>query len=88
KKFSILILRITMLFFLFFAALIKIDVVWLLGDIGGGMTAWLNLFAILFMQGIVIKCLRDFQEKASGHRSLEFNSEIAGIENADFWKNK
>ncbi|WP_241211305.1 alanine:cation symporter family protein [Brevibacterium aurantiacum] len=36
---------------------------WALGDIGVGLMAWLNIIAILILQGPAFKLLRDFERQ-------------------------
>lgn len=58
---------------------------WALGDIGVGATAWLNIIAILFLQGPALKALKDYSEQKKAGVDPQFNPEALGIRNADFW---
>lgn len=58
---------------------------WALGDIGVGLTAWLNIIAILFLQVPAHKALWDYRKQKKAGLDPHFNPEALGIKNADFW---
>ncbi|AKK07187.1 amino acid carrier protein [Corynebacterium mustelae] len=58
---------------------------WALGDIGVGLTAWLNIIAILFLQVPAHKALWDYRKQKKAGRDPQFDPEALGIKNADFW---
>ena len=58
---------------------------WSLGDIGVGLTAWLNIIAILFLQVPAHKALWDYRKQKKAGLDPHFNPEELGIKNADFW---
>ena len=39
------------------------DAVWTLGDIGLGLTTWINIIVLLILCPMAIKALKDFEEK-------------------------
>ncbi|MCS4535949.1 sodium:alanine symporter family protein [Corynebacterium sp. HS2168-gen11] len=59
---------------------------WALGDIGVGMTAWLNILAILFLQIPAHKALRDYQRQKRAGEDPVFDPVALGIRNAEFWE--
>ncbi|MFC0358282.1 MULTISPECIES: alanine/glycine:cation symporter family protein [Kytococcus] len=58
---------------------------WTLGDIGVGLMAWLNIIAILILQGPAVKALKDYQRQLKEGRDPQFDPREIGITNADFW---
>lgn len=58
---------------------------WALGDIGVGLTAWLNIIAILFLQVPAHKALWDYRKQKKAGLDPQFDPEALGIKNADFW---
>ncbi|MCS4490115.1 sodium:alanine symporter family protein [Corynebacterium sp. ES2775-CONJ] len=61
---------------------------WALGDIGVGMTAWLNIIAILILQIPAHKALRDYQRQKKAGVDPQFDPAAIGIKNADFWEER
>ncbi|GAB2536775.1 alanine/glycine:cation symporter family protein [Brachybacterium huguangmaarense] len=59
---------------------------WALGDIGVGAMAWLNIVAILILQGPALKALKDYQEQKKRGLDPQFDPRPLGIRNADFWE--
>ncbi|MDN6378312.1 MAG: alanine:cation symporter family protein [Brevibacterium aurantiacum] len=58
---------------------------WALGDIGVGLMAWLNIIAILILQGPAFKLLRDFERQRKQGLDPVFDPKALNIRNADFW---
>ena len=61
------------------------DLAWAMGDIGIGMMAWVNFIAILLLQGIAFKCLRDYEEQKHLGLDPTFDPAKLGITNAEYW---
>ncbi|MCQ4618139.1 alanine:cation symporter family protein [Corynebacterium sp. CCUG 59401] len=59
---------------------------WALGDIGVGVTAWLNIVAILVLQVPALKCLWDYRRQKKAGLDPQFDPEAVGIRNATFWQ--
>lgn len=80
-------LRVAVLFVIFFTAINTMTLAWDLADIGVGMMAWLNLIAIVLLRKIAIKVFTDFEaQHRSGIKDPVFHPDNLGIENADIWK--
>lgn len=83
------VLKIGLLASVFYGTVKTADLAWGLGDIGVGLMAWLNIFAIIiifFVAKPAIKALRDYeQQKDNNVEKYEFDPEKLGIKNADFW---
>lgn len=61
---------------------------WALGDIGVGAMAWLNILAIIVLQGPALKVLKDFRAQKRGGLDPQFDPRNLGIRNAPFWEER
>ncbi|MGO2586087.1 MAG: alanine/glycine:cation symporter family protein [Brachybacterium tyrofermentans] len=59
---------------------------WALGDIGVGAMAWLNVVAILILQGPALKALKDYRQQKKQGLDPQFDPRKLGIKNAEFWE--
>ncbi len=85
------ILKFVLIGMTYFGAVKSSDMAWMMGDIGVGLMAWLNIVAILFLSNIAMKCFKDYERQMKeGKASAEitFDPIPLGIKNADFWENK
>lgn len=66
--------------------------IWNMGDVGVGLTAWLNIVGILvmfFMVKPTINALKDYEEqKKAGVTNYTFDPVKLGIKNATFWEDR
>ncbi|MGL4485242.1 MAG: alanine/glycine:cation symporter family protein, partial [Anaerovoracaceae bacterium] len=85
RKVLTLILRLIMVAIVFISCLFTSTTAWAVGDIGVGMTAWLNIVAILILQVPALKCLKDFEEQRKQGIDPVFDPVKLGIKNADIW---
>lgn len=89
---SITILKLGMIFAIFYGAVKAATLAWGLGDIGVGLMAWINIIGILiifFMGRPALKALKDYEEqRKAGAKTYTFDPEKLGIKNAKFWQNK
>ena len=88
---ELVLLKLVLITSVFYGTIRSADLAWMLGDIGVGLMAWLNIIGILilfFMGRPAIKALRDYErQKLSGTKTYTFDPDSLGIRNADFWKN-
>jgi AGCS family alanine or glycine:cation symporter len=61
---------------------------WDLGDMGVGLMAWLNIIAILILQGPALKALRDYEAQKKQGLDPVFDPDKLDIRNADFWRKR
>ena len=61
---------------------------WVLGDIGVGATAWLNIIGILIIQKPALKALKDYYAQKKAGKDPQFDPEALGIKNATFWEKR
>ncbi|MDO4450944.1 MAG: alanine/glycine:cation symporter family protein [Moraxella sp.] len=66
--------------------------IWDMGDVGVGMTAWLNIVGILimfFMLKPTMNSLKDYEEqRRAGVKNYTFDPVKLGIKNATFWEDR
>ncbi|WP_200979055.1 sodium:alanine symporter family protein [Echinicola sp. 20G] len=78
-------LRILILVATFYGAIRTAEVAWMMGDIGVGVMAWLNVIAILLLGRPALLALKDYQRQQKEGKDPVFKAKEAGIKNADFW---
>jgi AGCS family alanine or glycine:cation symporter len=87
-----LMLKIGLLASAFYGTIRAAGLAWALGDIGGGLMAWLNIVGILIIylaRGPAMRALRDYEsQQKAGVAHYRFDPESLGIQNADFWVEK
>ncbi|MFD2166778.1 alanine/glycine:cation symporter family protein [Thalassotalea euphylliae] len=87
-----LVLKVGIMAAVFYGTIAEPSAAWVLGDIGVGLMAWLNIIGILiifFMAKPAIKALKDYErQQKEGVEEYTFDPESLGIENADIWKDK
>lgn len=59
---------------------------WVMGDIGVGLMAWLNIVGILILQKPAFKALRDFERQQKLGLDPVFDPKPLGIIGATFWE--
>lgn len=68
-----------------FGTLKASSLIWAMADVGVGMMAYLNLIAILILQGPAFRALRDYEvQKRTGVNPV-FHPEQLGIRGANYW---
>ena len=82
---AIFVLRVIFLVGTAYSSMKSADLAWAMGDIGIGMMAWVNFIAILLLQGIAFKCLRDYEEQKHLGLDPTFDPAKLGITNAEYW---
>ena len=61
ERCCIWIFRFSLLVMVVFGSLHEADIIWQLGDIGVGLTAWINVIVLLLLCPQAIKALREFE---------------------------
>lgn len=86
RKWMIWALRVLILGATFFGTMRSAELAWMMGDIGVGIMAWLNLVAIFLLRKPALKALRDYEQKRKkGIEDPDFDPEALGIKNAELW---
>jgi AGCS family alanine or glycine:cation symporter len=74
-----------MLLAVFYGSVKTAESAWVLGDIGVGVMAWLNIVAILLLQKPALVALKDYQKQRKQGLDPHFNATACGIKNAEGW---
>ena len=80
-------LKILTICTVFYGSLRSANTAWLLGDIGMGAMAWLNLVVIFALTKTALKVLHDYKDQKKNGMNPVFSPSKLGITNADFWDN-
>ncbi|MDO5652184.1 MAG: alanine/glycine:cation symporter family protein [Moraxella sp.] len=93
QKFALWFVKISVLIMAAYGSLNHASVIWAWGDVGVGMTAWLNILGVLVMFFMlskpVIAVLDDYeQQKQAGVSTYVFDPLKLGIKNAAFWEER
>ncbi|MDO5051032.1 alanine/glycine:cation symporter family protein [Moraxella equi] len=84
--------KITVVFVVGYGSLNSAGYIWNMGDVGVGMTAWLNIVGILvmfFMLKPTMNALKDYEnQRKAGVKEYTFDPVKLGIKNATFWENR
>ncbi|MGM7684297.1 alanine/glycine:cation symporter family protein [Cytobacillus sp. Hm23] len=79
-------LKVALLFVVFYGSVKTADLAWGLGDVGVGSMAWLNIIAILLLTKPALRVLKDYETQKRAGKDPVFNPSKLGIEGADFWE--
>jgi AGCS family alanine or glycine:cation symporter len=86
------VLKVILMSAVFYGTVAEPSAAWGMGDIGVGLMAWLNIFAIIaifFMAKPAIKALKDYESQQKlGVEKYTFDPKKLGIEKADFWEDR
>lgn len=90
--FALFFIKIVLMTAVAYGAVNSSGYIWAIGDIGVGMTAWLNvlsIIAIFFMAKPTITCLKDYEiQQKQKVKNYQFDPIKLGIKNATFWEKK
>ena len=78
-------MEILFLFFIFRGSILASEASWAMADIGVGMSAWVNLVAILLLWRPLMRCFKDYEKQLKEGKNPVFKAKKVGIENAEFW---
>lgn len=84
-------LRLVLLGATIFGCVKTAEIAWMMGDIGVGSMAWLNIIDILALSNVVMKCFKDYENQMKAGVPREertFDPIKLGIKNADYWVEK
>lgn len=82
------VLQLLILVSVAYGALSTAEEAWMLGDIGVGLMAWLNIVAILLLQGPAIKALKDYEAQRKQGLDPQFDPRPLGIKHAPWWEER
>jgi AGCS family alanine or glycine:cation symporter len=78
-------LRVLILLATFYGSVKTAASAWVLGDIGVGLMAWLNVIAILLLRKPALRALKDYQTQRKAGLDPIFDATQLGIPNAEEW---
>ncbi len=82
------IIRIVLILATVYGAVKTADLAWMMGDLGVGMMAWLNIIAIWILHKPAINALKDYEKQkkklGSGKRAI-YRPDPSKVPNAIFW---
>lgn len=92
SKLAGFVIKLILMFAVSYGAVNSAGYIWNMGDVGVGLTAWLNIVGILvifFMAKPAITALRDYEaQQKAGVKDYTFDPVKLGIKNATFWEEK
>ena len=80
------ILEVAILAVTFYSTISDAGLVWATADIGYGALGILNFTALIFVSGIAIKTLKDYDRQRKAGLDPVFNPTTLGIKHATFWE--
>ncbi|MEX0883249.1 MAG: alanine:cation symporter family protein, partial [Cyclobacteriaceae bacterium] len=85
QKWPLLMLRALILVATFYGTIRTAELAWMLGDIGVGMMAWLNVIAILLLRKPAMDALKHYMDQRKQGLDPQFNSDSLNIKNTAEW---
>ncbi len=61
-------------------------IIWMVGDIGVGSMAWINIIAILLLSPKALRALKDYERQRKEGVEPKFDTHKLNIANAEFWE--
>ncbi|MGP9539800.1 alanine/glycine:cation symporter family protein [Brachybacterium sp. AOP43-C2-M15] len=86
RRVLVRLLQATILVAVVYGSVAETGAAWDLGDVGVGAMAWLNVLAILIMQGPALKAFKDYQQQKKAGKDPDFDPRRLGIKGAEFWE--
>ena len=87
NKWMLWALRALILAATFYGSIKTAESAWVLGDIGVGIMAWLNVIAIILLRKPALRALKDYQNQLKAGIDPVFSATELGIRNAPQWEN-
>lgn len=84
-KWIVWVLRIVIVFAVFYGSIRTAEIAWAVGDIGVGIMAWLNIVAIFLLRKPAMLALKDYAAQKKLGIDPVFSARKLGIKNADEW---
>ncbi|PWD86754.1 alanine/glycine:cation symporter family protein [Ignatzschineria cameli] len=81
-----LLLKFIFLLTMFFGSIESVDLMWGFGDIGFGSMSYLNLVGIILLSKPLYRTFKDYERQKREGKDPIFNPDIAGVKNADLWR--
>lgn len=89
---ALFVIKLVLMFAVAYGAVNSAGYIWNMGDVGVGLTAWLNIVGILvifFMAKPAVIALKDYEaQQKAGVSKYTFDPIKLGIKNATFWEER
>ena len=82
---AIPVLKIIFLAVVVYGTVKTANLAWALGDAGAGLTAWLNILGILFLQKHAFNALKDYENQVKAGKDPIYDAKANGVNNAPIW---
>ena len=84
EKIGIFIMKLVLLASAFYGTVKTSDLAWAFGDVGLGLTVWINVIMMLFIMKPALAALKDYEKQKKEGKDPVFDPKALGIQNADF----
>ncbi|WP_304066325.1 alanine/glycine:cation symporter family protein [Pedobacter glucosidilyticus] len=85
RKWLIWLLRILFIISVYYGTIKTAEIAWIIGDIGVGVMAWLNIIAIFLLRKPALIALKDYKMQKKKGLNPTFNAKELGIKNTSEW---
>ncbi|KAF0095495.1 MAG: alanine or glycine:cation symporter AGCS family [Puniceicoccaceae bacterium 5H] len=85
RKVAILATRFVFLGIIVYSSTRTAATAWAMGDVGVGLTAWLNFIAILLLRKPALECLKDYERQRAAGQEPVYSPTALGHHNATYW---
>ena len=85
KPILMLVVKVVFLGTVAFGTLRASSLIWTMADVGVGMMAYLNLIAILLLQGIAFRALKDYEDQKKEAENPIFQPSTINLRNLKYW---
>lgn len=86
RRIGILLMKFILLASAFYGTVKTSDLAWAFGDVGLGLTVWINVIMLLFIMKPALIALKDYEQQKKEGKDPVFDPKKLGIKNADFWE--
>ncbi|BBF43398.1 putative amino-acid transport protein [Lachnospiraceae bacterium KM106-2] len=88
NKIVLLVFRIACLIAIVLGSVAKFDTVWNLADVSMGLMAIVNIIAIILLNKVSTKVLKDYKQQKKEGKDPVFSAKKLGIKNTECWDNE
>lgn len=86
EKVGVFLMKLVLLASAFYGTVKTSDLAWAFGDVGLGLTVWINVIMMLFIMKPALLALRDYEQQKKEGKDPVFDPIKLGIKNAKFWE--
>ncbi|ATP41517.1 sodium:alanine symporter [Solibacillus sp. R5-41] len=86
EKIGIFLMKLVLLASAFYGTVKTSDLAWAFGDVGLGLTVWINVIMMLFIMKPALIALKDYEQQKKEGKNPVFDPIKLGIKNAKFWE--